>query len=134
MLIVALLLTLVGQAPAAALAPLQGRWVVTGAEHGAKPFDAITGGVMTVTGERFEIRTAAGTLLQGSLRLETSTVPYRMDLLHADGARWEAIYEVSADTFRLNYVDAELKERRPEMFVTSESTEATIVMLRRENR
>jgi uncharacterized protein (TIGR03067 family) len=133
MLIVALLFTLVVQSPTAALLPLQGRWVVTGAEHGGKPFDPIKGGVMTVTGEQFEIRTAGGTLLRGTLRLETSALPYRMDLLHADGARWDAIYEISGDVLRLNYVDAE-SERRPEMFVTGESTEATIVMLRRENR
>ena len=30
-------------------------------------------------------RTASGNVLRGTLRIETSTVPHRMDLLHADG-------------------------------------------------
>ena len=122
------------QDAAAALKPLQGRWVVTGGEHNGKPMDSLNGGVMTVSGDNFEIRTVSGNLLKGALRVDTSKRPFHMDLLHTDGGRWEAIYEVAADTFRMNYVDIELKEPRPASFTTSEKSEASVVTLRRESR
>lgn len=117
----------------AASAPLQGRWVVTGGEHGGKPMDAIKGGVMTIAGNAFEIRTAGGSVLKGTLRLEASTTPFKMDLVHADGDIWEAVYETTPDTMRLNYVEKGGKDPRPVSFTTSEKTEESIVTLRREN-
>ena len=119
---------------AGALKPLQGRWVVTAGEHQGKPMDAIKGGVMTISGDAFEIRTASGNLLKGTLRLDVSKRPFHMDLLHADGDRWEAIYEVSGDMFRLNYVEVGGKDVRPGTFTTTDKTEASIVTLRREAR
>jgi uncharacterized protein (TIGR03067 family) len=113
---------------------LQGRWVVTAAEHQGKPFDAIKGGVMTIAGDAFEVRTASGNLLKGTLRIDASKAPSQMDMMHADGARWEAIYVVEGDTFRLNYVEADGKETRPVTFTTNDATEATVIVLRRESR
>jgi uncharacterized protein (TIGR03067 family) len=115
-------------------ASLQGRWVVTAAEHRGKPFEAIKGGVMTIAGDGFEVRTASGNLLKGTLKLDVSEQPWQMDLLHADGGRWEAIYAVEGDTFRLNYIDTEGKESRPTTFATSDDTEATVIVLRRESK
>jgi uncharacterized protein (TIGR03067 family) len=117
-----------------ALDALQGRWVVTGAEHNGRPLDAIKGGVMTVAGSAFEIRTAAGTIVKGTLRVDGSRAPAHMDLVHADGAIWEAVYEVSGDTFRINYVEAGGKDPRPAAFTTSPDTEESLVILRREPR
>jgi len=122
------------QSGAPALAPLQGRWVVAAAEHNARPLDAIKGGVMTVTGEAFEIRTASGNMLRGTLTLDASKKPAQMDLLHADGAKWEAIYEVTGPSFRLNYVEAGGKDQRPSAFSTSEKTEESLITLQRDAR
>lgn len=119
---------------AGALAPLQGRWVVSAAEHNGKPFDAIKGGVMTVAADGFEIRTASGNMLKGTLKLDPSKQPWQMDMTHADGARWEAIYEIEGETFRLNYVEAGGKDTRPTTFTTSDATEATVIILRRESK
>jgi uncharacterized protein (TIGR03067 family) len=116
------------------LAPLQGRWVVTAAEHQGKPFDAITGGVMTIAGNGFEIRTASGNMLKGTLSLDAEKQPSQMDMLHADGERWEAIYAVDGDTFRLNYVKGGGKDPRPTTFMTTDATEATVIILRRESK
>ena len=136
---VASLLVLVFTSPAlaqstATSSPLQGRWVVTTAEHQGKPFDAIKGGVMTIAGDAFEVRTASGNVLKGTLKLDASKQPRQMDLLHADGGRWQAIYAVEGDSFRLNYVDMEGKEPRPTTFATSDATEATVIVLRRESK
>jgi uncharacterized protein (TIGR03067 family) len=115
-------------------APLQGRWVVTGGEHGGKPMNTLNGGVMTIAGTAFEIRTVSGNILKGTLRLDASKQPALMDLVHADGAEWEAIYEATAATLRLNYVVKGEKDPRPAAFTTSEKTEESIVVLQRETR
>jgi uncharacterized protein (TIGR03067 family) len=99
-----------------------------------KPFDAIKGGVMTIAGDTFEVRTASGNLLKGTLTLDASKQPSQIDMVHADGARWEAIYAVEGDTLRLNYVEADGKETRPSTFTTNDATEATIIVLRRESK
>jgi uncharacterized protein (TIGR03067 family) len=122
------------QDASAALASLQGRWVVTGGEHNGKPMDSLKGGVLTISGADFEIRTASGNLLRGMLRVDTAHQPFQMDMLHADGVRWEAIYEVTGESLRLNYVDAAGDDPRPKAFTTSPATEESIVTLRREPR
>lgn len=122
------------QTPDAALTALQGRWVVAAGEHNGKPMDAIKNGVMTVTGNGFEIRTASGNVLKGTLRIDPSQTPLHMDLTHADGTRWEAIFDVQGDSFRLNYVEVPGKDPRPTTFNTSEKTEESLVWLRREDK
>jgi uncharacterized protein (TIGR03067 family) len=71
--------------------------------------------------------------LKGTLRLDASTPPFKMDMVHADGEVWEAIYESTADTLRLNYVEKGGKDPRPTTFKTSEKTEESVVTLRRED-
>ena len=117
-----------------AASPLQGRWVVTGAEHNGKPMTTLNGGVMTVKGTAFEIRTSSGNMLKGTLRLDTSKKPFHMNLVHADGVEWEAIYDVTGDAFRLNYVVKGEKDPRPAAFATSEKTEESLIVLRREKK
>ena len=112
--------------------PLQGRWVVVDGEHNAKPMKGLNGGVMTVTDTAFEIRTASGNILKGTLKLDSSRKPAQMDLVHADGVVWEAVYETTGDTFRLNYVVKGEKDPRPATFKTSEKTEESLVVLQRQ--
>lgn len=132
-LVLALLLGIVAVAQEAASTPLQGRWVVVSGEHGGKPMNGITGGVMTVTGDSFEIRTASGNMLKGTLKLDTASRPFKMDLTHADGTVWEAVYEITSEGWRLNYVEQGEKDPRPAAFTTSEKTEESLVTLRRDD-
>jgi uncharacterized protein (TIGR03067 family) len=115
-----------------AAAPLQGRWVVVDGEHNGKPMKGLNGGVMTVTGTAFEIRTASGNMLKGTLTLDASKKPAQMDMIHADGVVWEAVYEASGDSFRLNYVQKGEKDPRPTTFKTSEKTEESLIVLQRQ--
>ena len=117
-----------------ASAALQGRWVVVDGEHNAKPMKGLNGGVMTVTGTAFEIRTASGNMLKGTLNLDAAKKPAQMDMVHADGTVWEAVYETSGDTFRLNYVLKGEKDPRPTGFKTSEKTEESLVVLQRQKQ
>jgi uncharacterized protein (TIGR03067 family) len=115
-------------------APLQGRWVVVDGEHNAKPMKTLNGGVMTVTGTAFEIRTASGNTVKGTLTLDASKKPAQMDMVHANGTIWEAVYETTGDTLRLNYVQKGEKDPRPTAFKTSESTEESLIVLQREKK
>jgi uncharacterized protein (TIGR03067 family) len=117
-----------------ATAPLQGRWVVVDGEHNGKPMKGLNGGVMTVTGSAWEIRTASGNMLKGTLKLDASKKPAQMDMIHADGTVWEAVYETAGDTFRLNYVEKGEKDPRPTGFKTSEKTEESLVVLQRQKQ
>jgi hypothetical protein len=45
--------------------------------------------------------------------------------------RWDAIYELNGDDFKLNYVDAGGPNKRPTAFKTSAATEETLVILKR---
>lgn len=114
-----------------ALSSLQGRWVVTHAESLGKPLDAIRGGVLTVTGSDFVIRTAAGRLLTGTLRADGTRSPAHLDLLHADGRVWEAIYALEAGQLGLVYVP-QGTEARPSAFTTGTDSYRTLVVLERE--
>jgi uncharacterized protein (TIGR03067 family) len=110
---------------------LQGSWSVIGAQHGGKPMDGLTGGTMTVTGDRFEIHTASGNLLKGRLQVDLMAKPATAAMLHDSGLRWQAIYEAKGDDFKLNYVDAAGRDKLPTEFRTSSDTEATLVILKR---
>jgi uncharacterized protein (TIGR03067 family) len=118
----------------AGLNTLQGRWVVTGAEAGGEPFDTVVGGVLTVAGADFTIRTAAGNVLTGTLTADAARTPAALDLLHADGARWAAIYEIDGERLRLAYVVDDGTAPRPQVFSTGGEMLATRIDLERSNQ
>ncbi|MEM8768842.1 MAG: TIGR03067 domain-containing protein [Pseudomonadota bacterium] len=113
-------------------AALQGAWVVIAGEHGGQPMDAMNGGTMKIEGDRFRIDTSSGNLLQGQLSLNADVTPAVMEMRHDDGLHWQAIYEVDADTFRMNYIDADGPDPLPAAFRTTDETEATVVVLKRQ--
>ena len=117
-----------------ALAALQGRWVVTGAEHNGKPMDVLKGGVLTITRDAFEIRTASGNILRGTLRVDAAARPASMDMVHADGTRWEAVYSLEGSVLKLNYVEAGGTDPRPKGFTTSAANEESLIVLQRQDR
>lgn len=115
------------------LALLQGRWAIAESEQHGKPVDRYKGGVLTVTGATFEIRAANGTALKGTLSVDVRRRPWQIDLTHADGKRWEAIWETAGDAVRLNYVEGGVQDPRPATFTTSNSSPACLLTLRRES-
>ena len=113
------------------LQTLQGEWTVAAAEQRGRPFDVIVGGVLTVTGDRFALLTAAGNEFQGQIRIDATQSPGHLDFVHADGLLWEAIYVAQPDFFRLNYVEADAGTPRPTMFVTTADTPGTVIVMQR---
>jgi uncharacterized protein (TIGR03067 family) len=95
---------------------LQGAWPVR--EHNRRPLDGIQGGVLTISERAFALHTASGKDLKGELRINASTSPRQLDFVHSDGSAWEAIYTVDGDAFKLNYIEAGGKDKRPTLFTT----------------
>ena len=114
------------------LKQLQGVWTVTAAEQRGRPFDAIKGGVLTIAEGSFVLKTAAGNEFKGGVRVYPSTTLRQLDFLHANqGPVWEAIYAVTDDVLRLNYVEGGGSDKRPTLFATSADTAGTVIVLRR---
>ena len=128
---VLLLLPVASPAQTTGLDALQGRWIVTGAEAGGEPFGTVVGGVLTIVGADFTIRTAAGTVLTGTLAADAAATPPALDLLHADGARWAAIFAIDGSRLRLTYVVADGTATRPGAFDTGGNMLATRIDLER---
>lgn len=111
---------------------LQGGWQVVAAEQRGKPFDAIRGGALIITDRAFQLKTAAGNELKGEIRVNPSASPRQLDFVHADGKTvWEAIYTVDDEVFRLNYVEASSRDRRPTLFATSSESAGTVIVMSR---
>jgi uncharacterized protein (TIGR03067 family) len=111
---------------------LQGGWTVTAAEQNGKPLDVIKGGVLTVTERNFALKTAAGNEFTGELRLNPTTSPKQLDFVHAGGTLvWEGIYTADGDVFRLNYVEAGARDKRPTLFATSADSPGLVIVMRR---
>ena len=118
-------------ADAGTFEPLRGAWMVTGAEQSGKPFDAIKGGKLTITGEHFDLMTAAGNHLEGTLRLNNETSPRQIDFVLSTGPVWVGIYSVNATTFRLHYVEQEDGAKRPTVFATTTDTPGTVIVMKK---
>ena len=113
------------------LETLQGEWTVAAAEQRGRPFDVIVGGVLTITGDRFALLTAAGNEFQGQIRIDATQSPGHLDFVHDDGLLWEAIYAAQPDFFRLNYVEADAGTSRPTLFATTADTPGTVIVMQR---
>lgn len=110
---------------------LQGAWTVTASERNGKADNSIKGGVLTITDHRFALHTAAGNDFKGELKIDAAASPHQLDFLHENGTTWQAIYTVDDDIFKLNYVDAASKEKRPTIFATSAGSGSAIVVMKR---
>lgn len=114
------------------LQKLQGVWTVTAAEQRGRPFDAIKGGALSIAERSFALKTAAGNEFKGEIRVNPAATPRQLDLVHASGGPvWEAIYSVSDDVLRLNYVEAGGSDKRPTLFATTADTAGTVIVMRR---
>jgi len=112
-------------------ATLQGHWVVTAAEQSGRPFDIIKGGLMTVAGDDFVIKTVAGNRFDGKVRLDSNVTPKQIDFLLSTGALWEGIYTVTPSVLRINRVESEDGIDRPTVFATTADTPGLIMVMRR---
>jgi uncharacterized protein (TIGR03067 family) len=116
------------------LAILQGLWTVTASEHLGTASSAITDGVMTVSGEAFEIHGTGTKMVKGTLSVDVRRRPWQIDLALDGGKRWVGIWELVGDTLKLNYVDGAGQYPRPTTFMTAENADGALVTFQRAPR
>jgi uncharacterized protein (TIGR03067 family) len=81
---------------------LQGTWTTTKAERDGKAADDVVGHRLSITGNRFQIRSRDGDLLyEGTFQVDPSTKPATFDFDHTGGAlkgkTWKGIYALDGD-------------------------------------
>jgi uncharacterized protein (TIGR03067 family) len=82
---------------------LQGTWTATKAERDGKAAEDVVGHRLSFTGNRFQIRSKDGKLLdEGIFRVDPSTKPAAIDFENTEGALkgkvWKGIYALDGDT------------------------------------
>jgi uncharacterized protein (TIGR03067 family) len=82
---------------------LQGTWRATKAERDGKAAEDVIGHRLSITGNRFQIRSKDGKpLYEGTFRVDPSTKPAAFDFEHTGGALkgkvWKGIYTLDGDT------------------------------------
>jgi uncharacterized protein (TIGR03067 family) len=82
---------------------LQGAWTATKAERDGKAADDVVGHRLSLTRNRFQIRSKGGKpLYEGTFRVDPGTKPAAIDFEHTKGAQkgkaWKGIYALDGDT------------------------------------
>jgi uncharacterized protein (TIGR03067 family) len=82
---------------------LQGTWTATKAQRDGKAADDIVGHRLSLTGNRFQIRSGDGKpLYEGTFRVDPGAKPAAFDFEHTAGALkgkvWKGIYALDGDT------------------------------------
>lgn len=116
-------LIVAGAPPAGAQAVLQGNWVATRAETDGAPSPGVVGHRLTLSGDRFAIRSKNGkTLYAGTVRTDPAATPATIDFAHAQGAlrgkTWKGIYELKGDMLTVCDNAADMGKGRPAAFET----------------
>jgi uncharacterized protein (TIGR03067 family) len=92
-----------GQGADEASKKLEGTWTTTKAERDGKAAEDLIGHRLSLTGDRFEIRSKDDKLLYaGTFRLDPSAKPATFDFEHTGGSlkgkMWKGIYALDGDT------------------------------------
>jgi uncharacterized protein (TIGR03067 family) len=103
---------------------LEGTWSIVAAERQGRPEKDDLKVKVTFTGNRFTARRQGQVLLEGSIRLDPSAKPKRIDTRMSSGPNKGrtrlGIYELNGDRLRICY--AEFGKDRPAVFSTREGT------------
>lgn len=100
---------------------LQGTWTATKAERDGQAAEDVVGNRLSLTGNRFQIRSNDGKLLYaGTVRLDRNTKPPAFDFEHTEGALkgkvWKGIYALDGDTLTTCDNAPDLGKSRPAAF------------------
>src|SRR5215471_16255995 len=97
---------------------LQGIWTATQVEQDGKATEDVIGHRLSLTGNRFQIRSRDGqSLYAGTFRVNPSAKPAAIDFAHTEGALngkvWKGIYALNGDTLTICDNAPDLDKDRP---------------------
>lgn len=125
-----------GALPAAAQAALQGNWTATKAERDGAVAAEVVGNRLSVSGDRFEIKSKDGkALYAGTVRTEPNAKPAAIDFAHTQGAlggkTWKGIYRRNGDRLIVCDNAADPTKGRPAAFATRRGSGYVLVTFAR---
>jgi uncharacterized protein (TIGR03067 family) len=114
---------------------VQGTWTATKAERDGKAADGVVGNRLSITDNRFEIRSKDGKLLyEGTFRLDPRTKPAAFDFEHSGGAlkgkTWKGIYGLDGDTLTTCDSAPDLDRGRPAAFEAKKGSGHILITFR----
>jgi uncharacterized protein (TIGR03067 family) len=115
---------------------LQGTWTTTRAQRGGQAAEDVLGHLLSVTGNRFQIRSRDGKLLYaGTFRLDPGTKPATFDFEHTEGAlkgkEWKGIYALDGDTLTTCDNGPDPDKARPTAFEAGPGSGYILITFRR---
>jgi uncharacterized protein (TIGR03067 family) len=128
-----------GQRAEGAGKDLQGTWAATKAERDGKTAADVVGHRLSITGNRFQIRSKAGKVLyEGTFRVLPNTKPAAIDFEHTAGALkgkvWKAIYALDGATLKTCDNAPDLARARPTAFAAKSGSGYILITFKRVKR
>ena len=116
---------------------LQGTWTATKAERDGKAADDVVGHRLSLTGDRFQIRSKDGkTLYEGNFRVDAKAKPAAIDFEHTKedlkGKSWKGIYALDGDTLTTCDNAPNLDKGRPTAFEARTGSGHILITFKRE--
>jgi uncharacterized protein (TIGR03067 family) len=114
----------------------QGTWTATKAERDGKSADDVVGHRLSITGNRFQIRSRDGKpLYAGTVRLDPGAKPAAFDFEHTEGALkgkvWKGIYALDGDTLTTCDNAPNLGKVRPAAFEAKSGSGYVLITFKR---
>ena len=115
---------------------LQGTWSAIQAVRDGKSADDVVGHRLSMTGNRFSIRSRDGSsLYEGTVRTDPSAKPATIDFEHASGTlkgkTWKGIYALDGDTLLICDNAPDLDKGRPAAFQAKAGSGYVFITFRR---
>jgi uncharacterized protein (TIGR03067 family) len=112
---------------------LQGSWTITSAEKDGKPDDGLKNGKLVFTGDKF-IRTAGGTTMQGTIKVNPAAKPKTLDGTFTSGDKKGksqlAIYSLEGATLKI--CSSLSGKERPKEFTGKAGSGNLLIVLKRD--
>lgn len=116
-------------------AGLRGTWTAVSAERNGGLADDIKGHRLTLTADRFTIRSKGKLRYGGTFRIDPSRNPATIDFTHtrgeAKGKVWQGIYLQQGDGMKICDNAADVSKGRPAAFATEPGSGRVLVIFRR---
>lgn len=118
---------------------LEGSWTATKEERDGKAVEDLVGHRLTLSGDRFEIKSKNGkNLYAGAVKLDHSAKPAAFDFEHTEGILkgkvWKGIFTLKGDTLTTCDNGPDPDKPRPTAFEAKQGSGYVLITFRRANR